>query len=134
MARASEVYEKLIYSKANLRSKIVLEEDPNLESLRECKTTLSSYTQNSERVKTVCDGTSLLYFSEPYSPDWHAKVNGNETKIYKANARFMAVLIPGGESEVELYYFPRSLETGAAVSAVSTVVLAILFVKTKKRK
>ena len=128
-----KVYSKLLDSKTDLSSEVILSEDPKLRKLGKCQTSLFSYTQNEEKVKTNCDANSILYFSEPFNSSWHAKVNGSETKVYKANGRFIAVLIPGGESIVELYYFPRSLQIGAAVSVFSFVVLIFLYFRSRRR-
>jgi len=128
-----DVYVKLLDSKTDLKSKVVLTEDPKLGSLGHCQVSLVSYTQNAERVNASCDASSLLYFSEPYSLDWHAKINTGKVKVYKANARFMAVVLSKGQSVVELYYFPRSLKVGAAVSVLSMAVLAFLFLLRRVR-
>ena len=114
-----EVYPKLLDSKTDLKSEVILTQEPMLENLGKCQVSLISYQQNGERVKTNCSDNSILFFSEPYNSDWHAQVNGNETKIYKANGRFMAVTVPRGQSNVALNYFPPALKTGAYVSALS---------------
>jgi uncharacterized membrane protein YfhO len=53
-------------------------------------------------------------------------VNGNEVPIRRANHIFRLVEIPSGTSRVEFRYRLTSLVVGAAVSAVSVVVLLVL--------
>jgi hypothetical protein len=115
----NNVYPTLLSSNTDLESEIILSENPNLKTLGSCKISLTSYLQNSETLKTDCDNKSLLYFSEPYNKNWHAYVNDTKVKIYKANARFMAIVVPPGTSEVTLSYFPESLIVGAKISILS---------------
>lgn len=127
-----EDYARLLDSKTDIKSEVILNQDPKLVNLGKCQAVLISYSQNGERIKTDCTGNSILFFSEPYSPDWHAKVNGAEVNIYKANARFIGVVVPKGESVVELYYFPLSLRVGTTASVFSFVVLIFLYFRSRK--
>lgn len=70
-------------------------------------------------------GNNFIFASETWYPGWKAFVDGVETKIYKANYAFRAVLIPGSESKVEFVYKPDSFYNGIIVSALS--LLALLF-------
>lgn len=54
------------------------------------------------RVKT--DRQGLLFLSDNYYPGWKAYVNGKETKIFRADYTFRAVVVPKGESIVEFSY------------------------------
>ena len=51
--------------------------------------------------------------------NWHAKVNGTETKILRANHAFQSITIPPGESRVELYYYDRSFVVGCVFSLLA---------------
>jgi hypothetical protein len=115
------VYSTMLNPKTDLESEIVLSENPGLQTLGSCEFFPTSYLQNSEALETRCTDNSLLFFSEPYNADWHAYVNGKEVKIFSANARFMAIVVPHGNSDVTLSYFPKSVKTGATFSLLSLI-------------
>jgi len=39
---------------------------------------------------------------------WKAFIDGNETKIYRANHGFRGILVPKGEHKIEFIYEPES--------------------------
>ena len=77
-------------------------------------------------VRAVAD--SYLVLADSWYPGWVATVDGVEVPIERANILFRAVRVPAGEHTVEFRYEPRSLLTGAFVSAASIVATLILFV------
>jgi hypothetical protein len=68
---------------------------------------------------------ALLVLSENYSPGWRASVNGTDTRIHRLDVTLRGILVPAGESRVDLRYLPRSVIAGAILSSVTwAVVLA----------
>jgi hypothetical protein len=59
---------------------------------------------NTISIKVMTSAEGMLFLADPYYPNWKAKVNGKEEKIYRANYAFRAVKVPKGESKVEFYY------------------------------
>lgn len=73
------------------------------------------------------EGTSLAYFSVPYSKGWRATVDGHEAAVVKANIGFMAVPLEGaGNHVVELRYRTPGLIAGAVLTLGSLVCICIL--------
>ncbi len=72
---------------------------------------------------------NYLFFSVPFEKGWSATVNGHEAEILKADAGFMAVLCPAGESDVVFTYKTPGLAGGAVASACGIVafVFYVLF-------
>jgi hypothetical protein len=56
-----------------------------------------------------------LVLSEPFSPGWRCTADGNEAKIYAADAMFRAVPVAAGAREVERRYFPPGLAGGLII-------------------
>lgn len=54
---------------------------------------------------------------------WRAYVDGEPTKIRRANHAFIAIYVPRGVHEVHLNYWPRSFTTGRAISAFTILLL-----------
>ena len=67
----------------------------------------------------------ILCVTIPYSKGWKATVNGNRTKIYKANGMFMGIIMKKGTQSVKLDYETPGLKIGAWISLVAWIVLVI---------
>ena len=69
---------------------------------------------------------AYLYLADSYFPGWEAFIDGVPTKIYRANYAFRAVhLPPGMERTVLMRYTPEGFYTGAIISIVALVGLAL---------
>lgn len=70
-----------------------------------------------------------LFFSIPYTEDWHAYIDGQEEKILLANEGFMAVEIKKGEHEVELRYCPKWMIMGLISTVIGICGILLLTVR-----
>ena len=111
---------------------LYLEEDADFSesNLQQTSSTLSNRTEIVEykpehvRMRVESRDKPWLFFSEAYFPGWKALVDGQETKIYKANFAFRAIHLEPGEHDVEWVYEPTSLRLGLLISLLS--LLAVL--------
>ncbi len=78
------------------------------------------------RVRT--DHAGYLFTSDAYYPGWKAELDGQPTRLYRANLAFRAVRVPTGEHVVVYRFEPRSVRVGLAISAASLVALASLLI------
>lgn len=67
----------------------------------------------------------ILCVTIPYSKGWKATVNGNRTKIYKANGMFMGIIMKKGTQNVKLDYETPGLKIGAWISLAAWIGLGI---------
>ena len=74
-------------------------------------------------VKTSAPGIFVL--TDNYYPGWHARVDGKETEIFRANYSFRGVFLEEGEHTVEFFYKSESLWYGCILSLLSIVVLVL---------
>jgi hypothetical protein len=74
----------------------------------------------------TADGRSLLVVSDVYYPGWRARVDGQESSVYRVDHALRGVLLEAGAHRVEFFFQPLSLFAGAAVTALSLLGLAIL--------
>lgn len=72
------------------------------------------------------DGDSWLFMAIAWHPSWQAYRNGRPVRLHRAAGYFMAVPIGRGKHHLVLVYEPRSVLTGAIVSAVAWVAFAVL--------
>ena len=61
----------------------------------------------------------FLVIADSWHPNWHAKVNGKETHIVKANGVFKGVFLPAGEGTVHLFFDNSPYYAGLWISFVS---------------
>ncbi len=68
----------------------------------------------------------ILFIKDSYSKFWKAKINSVSTKIYPAYGVFKAILIPEGNSIIELEYDPKILKYLMLLAYSSLLVIALL--------
>ena len=92
--------------------------------------TVDSFKYSSSGFSATSDYTEdrVVFFSVPYSEGWTAYVNGNETRIIKANKGFMAIVVPAGECTIDFSYETPGLKSGIIVTAVAAAVMLVYLV------
>ena len=121
--------EKLLEIDFPLRKKIILSEKPELEPAIEAVNSSVVYTdyyQDAYGIKVFTEKAGLLFVSDSYYPGWNAFIDGKESKIYKANYAFRAVIVPEGDHEVVFKYRPESYVVGLKISIIFLFLLIIL--------
>lgn len=76
---------------------------------------------------------AFLVISELAYRGWRARVNGNPAPIHRANGVFQAIELGPGRHVVELSYRPREWEIGLALTTVSLLVVAALWIADRRR-
>jgi hypothetical protein len=97
---------------------------------------IQRYSGNSVslRVNAACPG--LLVLPDTYFPGWTATVNGRAQTIYPTDGAFRGVTVPGGISNVEFRYEPRTFSVGVvvALAGMTAFVLILLASVSRNRK
>ena len=65
----------------------------------------------------------MVLVSRSYDEGWEAFIDGQRTEVLRADINLMALLIPAGEHEIHLKYFPAGFREGIAVFIVSIGIL-----------
>ena len=65
----------------------------------------------------------LFFISDTYFPGWHARVDGKETKIIRADYAFQGLWLTQGTHTIELNYDPASFKYGALLSIIGILSL-----------
>lgn len=88
-----------------------------------------SYNDNVVKLKTDTDSPRPLVVSIPFYPGWHAKINGQETKIYKTDLIFQSIIVPTGNHIIEFSYQIRYWQTSLILSSIGlSLVVLISFI------
>jgi hypothetical protein len=91
------------------------------------KTTIRSYKEDEVVIDVNTDSDTMIVVTDTYYPGWQAFVDGQETKIYRANYALRALVAPKGIHTIVMKYNPFSFRLGVFMS-LGFVSLYILYV------
>jgi hypothetical protein len=123
-----EDFERIFFSPDfKIQETLLLEEKPEFdpEPAKSTEVKIKSYLANKVLLETKTDANQLLFLSDTYYPGWQAFVDGEETRIYRANYTFRAVGVPEGEHQVLFSYQPSFFTWGVKISLVSLALLLL---------
>ena len=93
------------------------------------------YNNNYIKINTNSKTGGILVLSEVYYPAWKAKIDGIDTKIYRANYNFRAINVPSGQHSIEMEYASIAYEKGRLITLITLILsvfgLVITFFKKK---
>jgi hypothetical protein len=89
----------------------------------------------SVRLRVRRDRPGWLVAMQTRYPGWRARVDGRPAPIATANAAFLGVRVPAGESVVELHFAPQSVRVGLVASLVAgTATVGLLVAGLRRRR
>ncbi len=92
-----------------------------------------NYSAEKLQIRTTAEVPKLLFVGEPYFFGWKAKVDGQSTKIFRANYSFRAVPLTGGDHVVEFYWDNRPFYFGVFLNLVLLVALFSISAGSRRR-
>lgn len=103
-----EIIKRFYNENFNFRKTLILEETPNFKSNNQGKglSKIVSYAPNRVVVEVVSNSPALLFLSDNYYSGWKAKVDGKDSKIYRADYSFRAIEVPRGKTRAEFIFSP----------------------------
>lgn len=90
------------------------------------------YEPNRVIITVRAERPAFLVLSDTYYPGWQARIDGDETHIYRTNYAFRGVKVPQGTHTLEFRYEPLSLKIGVWISLASLMVWGIIAYREKK--
>ena len=88
--------------------------------------TLLSYEPSRLKYEVNSEKGGVVVFSEIYYPGWTATVDGKEVELGRVNYILRALRVEGGNHQVELAFFPRSITITETIAYCSYGVLILL--------
>lgn len=134
---SASAYKRTISSSFDPRRSVILEEAPPalLSGPGEIASQLRIEDPRPERIilhtSTAADG--LLVLNELYDDAWQAKLDGMESRIYRANIYQRAIFLPAGEHTIEFNYANIYLWAGARVSLLAIAICGFAFLRTRRK-
>lgn len=120
-----EVLSRIRDPEFNYRNAIILAEEPpfkiNSQDTTGSPGKVEIYDNrvNSFKIKADMKRPGFLFLSENYYPAWRAYVDGQETKIYRADYTFRAVYLDEGEHIVRFVFDSKPYKMGKWVSILT---------------
>ena len=101
--------------------------------------TITSYEPNRLTYDVNSGKGGVLVFSEIYYPGWEAKVDGQPVELGRVDYILRAMNVQPGKHQVELSFFPKSVNTTETIAYLAYVFLLLLvacgvFLERKRRK
>ena len=101
--------------------------------------TITEYEPNRLKYYVNTGKGGVLVFSEIYYPGWTATVDGEPVELGRVDYILRALNIKPGKHEVELAFFPTSVNTTETIAYLAYVVLLLIiagavFIEWRKRK
>lgn len=96
-----------------------------------------SRSNNTVRLQVRAASYGFLLLNELSYPGWNAYLDGQRTRVWRANYLFRAIEVPSGEHEVEFRFEPDSLKLGLALTLPTVALLlaaAVFRLKTQQHR
>jgi hypothetical protein len=94
----------------------------------------ATFTNHKVSIRTDAPAACLLVISQTYYPAWKALVDGQPTRIWRANYAFQAVQVPAGKHQVILIYQDLAFLAGAISSGLGLLACGGLWLGSHFRK
>ncbi len=123
------IVDALLDPSVDLKNTVVLEEDVDTsknDKQFEGVVTIIDYQPEKVTIKAHSNVPAWVFLSDNFYPGWKAYVDGEETKIYRANYSFRAVHVSNGEHIVTFQYEPISFKIGLLLVAIGLAVLILI--------
>jgi len=75
-------------------------------------------------IRAHLDSNAWVVVTETAWKGWRAYIDGKPTKLRTADGMFLAMLLPAGEHDVRLVYWPQSFVIGRAISVITILLIA----------
>ena len=127
VADSSQTLARLAADDFDLRQSAVIPKPLplSLDTLSEAVVTVTAFDANHLILQTQTNGQTLLVLSQIYYPGWYAEVDGQSTEIIQVNAVQQGVVVPSGEHDIRVYYWPNSFKWGVGLSVIGLIFCGI---------
>lgn len=103
----AEIIKRFYSEDFDFRNTLILEHSvKQLDKNGSGSTQIVSYSPTKVVVRVITDSPALLFFSDPYYPNWKAFVDDKEVTILRADYAFRGVVVKKGSSTIEFIYKP----------------------------
>lgn len=77
-------------------------------------------------ISNSTDGGLAIFSENYYENGWKAYVDGNETRIFRANYVLRAIQLPAGKHTIEFKFEPEVVKTGSTIALICSIGMLLL--------
>lgn len=104
-----------------------------------CLSTISNIKNINEKYNSLTFQTEnncsqLVFISNSYFPGWTAKIDNQTTPIFQTNHMFQSILVPSGQHQIVMNYYPSHFNIAICLALFSTASLLVIFINEKNKK
>lgn len=96
------------------------------------------YEPNQVTIQSSSSQESILVLTDTFYPGWDAFVDGQATRVFRANGLYRAVIVPAGRHVVEFVFRPLAFWAGVWITLATFGVIALsallLWLNDRRRK
>lgn len=92
---------------------------------------VSRYENDQVTLQVETPTAAILVMSDVYNPGWQVRVDGQPSKLHRANVAFRGVYLPAGSHTVEMIYRPWEVRLGAALSLLGLALVGLVVFRTR---
>ena len=123
---------------ARLREAAVLDEPLPVELSRDAaahaEVVIRDYRDTAVSIDVTVTDAVLLVLTDTDYPGWQASIDGQATKLYRADALFRGVVVPRGAHRIDFQYRPKAFWQGLAIAAAAAAVALGWAVVARRRR
>jgi hypothetical protein len=93
----------------------------------------SRFSTHRVDIQVEASAPSLVVISQAYYDPWHAYVDGQRRRIFRANYAFQAVQVPAGHHSVRLIYEDHAFRCGIVISFLALAICLPVWLSTGLR-
>jgi Bacterial membrane protein YfhO len=93
----------------------------------------TNFTAQRIEVQVDAAGPGMVVVAQSWYPAWHAYVDGQPTRLWRANDAFQALEVPAGRHQVEIVYQDRMFHLGCLISLATLLGCIGVWVGGRKR-
>jgi hypothetical protein len=131
--RRRDALARLADKSFDYKNSIILEEEPepgHLPSKTDAKQAAAEVVvkprgEAAFDIVATVPSSGFIFLNDVLTPGWRARVDGVETKIYRANYLFMAIPVGAGKHSIEIEYAPTDFRIGVWISFCSALLLGL---------
>ena len=110
---------------------VVLEKNPVIQhpsvKLPIAEVKIAEYSADKVACETDCPNPGFLVLADNWHPDWQAFVDGQKTKLYRANYTFRAVELSAGKHTVIFVYKSFYFSLGIVITLTAMIIVIAIF-------
>jgi len=129
IAEKKEILANLASANFDPLAKAIFEEKPPFsgsDNLEGSTSTVLQYSSNQVKIKTNLTADGFLILADTDYPGWQVYIDGQKSKIYRANYLSRGVALRSGEHEVIFKFESESLKWGLYISAATIIIIILI--------